>query len=145
MKTLLLTVSDADALDDEDSPQGQAFKWVDLEDPIIPQLVPGTSSNRAAAGDDAQIIQRYTLAVMYFSLNGASWINNTGWLGGTTECDWYGIKCSTTTNFDLNLNDNQLIGNSNTPPAPELLDELNNINFGNGELDDCDCVFTSSS
>jgi len=123
IKTLLLTISDADALNNEDSPQGKAYDWVNFGDPIDPQLRPGK--------DDDQIIQRYTLGVLYFAINGDNWYDSTGWLGGTSECEWNGVRCSSSvvTATTLDLNDNQL--NGGTIP-PELLGNLSNLTFGNG-------------
>jgi Leucine rich repeat len=67
---------------DPGSPQGLALSWL--------------------AGDirDATMIawkmrQRYTLAVLYFSLNGKWWLNNADWLSSHHECLWYsdGQQC----------------------------------------------------
>jgi hypothetical protein len=62
-------------------------------------------------GEDARLIQRYTLAVIYYALNGREWTNcqsildngtaagpcDTGnsarWLSGASECTWYGVTC----------------------------------------------------
>jgi hypothetical protein len=39
-------------------------------------------------------INRYALAVFYYSLSGEKWKNNTHWLSPTEYyCDWYGIVC----------------------------------------------------
>ena len=90
IKNLLLSanVSGSDAINDESSSQGKAFFWLTCEDSINPPLQPGI--------DDAQIIQRYILAVFYYSFNGNRWRNNSGWLGGSNECDWYRVGCDTT-------------------------------------------------
>ena len=37
------------------------------------------------------------LARLYEATNGAAWIDNEGWLGGGSVCDWRGIDCSNTT------------------------------------------------
>jgi hypothetical protein len=123
---LLLTISDADALNNEDSSQGKAYDWVNFGDPIYPQLQPGE--------DDDQIIQRYTLGVLYFAMNGDNWYDSTGWLGDKNECEWYAVTCSPSsvvTATTLDLNDNQL--NGGTVP-PELLGNLSNLTFSNGEF-----------
>ncbi len=40
--------------------------------------------------------ERAALIDFYSSTNGASWTNNTGWLGAVgTECSWVGITCNT--------------------------------------------------
>eukprot|EP00984_Skeletonema_dohrnii_P005236 scaffold1834_cov73-Skeletonema_dohrnii-CCMP3373.AAC.1 len=81
MKSLVLTVSSEDALNNKGSPQEEAFLWVTTEDHIDPPLQPGTD-------DDAQIIQRYILAVFYYATNGDGWDDNGGWLGSSNECYW---------------------------------------------------------
>ena len=82
MKSLLLTVSSEDALNNKGSPQGKAFLWVTTS-----PLQPGTD-------DDAQIIQQYILAVFYYATGGASWTDNNGWLGSSNECTWDHVDCN---------------------------------------------------
>lgn len=67
-----------------------------------------------------QLLQRYTLAVMYQKLNGNSWKKKKKWLvPSISECSWEGVLCSSTTSeiSELNLQDNNLIG---TVPLVEL-------------------------
>ena len=87
IKNLLLSanVSGSDSMNDENSPQGKALYWLTCQDSINPPLQPGI--------DDAQIIQRYILAVFYYSFKGDSWRNNSGWMGGSNECDWHKVEC----------------------------------------------------
>ena len=52
--------------------------------------------------DDEKLIQRYVMAVFYFSTDGSSWTEcgqvggcaGTNFLSGTHECDWAGISCN---------------------------------------------------
>ena len=40
-------------------------------------------------------IEREALVALYNSTDGANWTENTGWLGEAgTECDWFGVTCS---------------------------------------------------
>jgi len=39
----------------------------------------------------SRLLQRYALAALYYSTNGDSWYNSTGWLTEPNECNWYGI------------------------------------------------------
>ena len=40
-------------------------------------------------------IEREALVALYNSTDGANWKDNTGWLGEAgTECDWFGVTCS---------------------------------------------------
>ena len=36
--------------------------------------------------------QRQTL--LYQATGGAAWKNNSGWLGGSEPCGWFGVSCS---------------------------------------------------
>jgi len=40
------------------------------------------------------LLQRYIIALMYYSTKGWTWNNNWGYLGAKSECDWAGIKCN---------------------------------------------------
>lgn len=39
------------------------------------------------------VIQRFVLAVIFHTTNGASWKNSTNWLSSSYHCDWYGVTC----------------------------------------------------
>ncbi len=95
IKNLLLsaTACGSDVIDDEGSPQGKAFSWLTSEDCIDPPLQPGNDF------EDAQIIQRYILAVYYYTTNGDDWAAPRGWLGCDGLCSvpygdaWSGLNC----------------------------------------------------
>jgi hypothetical protein len=41
-------------------------------------------------------VERYLLAVLYYSTNGTDWVDNSGWLSNNSHCldnTWYGISC----------------------------------------------------
>ena len=65
------------------SPQSKALDWI-LSDPFVANLTLGVDDN------DARIIQRYSLAVFYYSTNGDEWANTDkfGWLDSSSECTW---------------------------------------------------------
>ena len=70
-------------LRDRSTPQGMAFDWMVNMDPVFdpdPCYYPTTE-------------QRYGLLTIYFSTNGASWTNSTGWLDDSSECEWAGVVC----------------------------------------------------
>lgn len=60
------------------SPQHYAFEWLVSDqvatDPIL---------------SEDRIIQRFALAVFFFSTSGLSWTTSTLWLTLNNECDWY--------------------------------------------------------
>ena len=39
------------------------------------------------------VIQRFALAVIFHTTNGASWKNSTNWLSSAYHCEWYGVTC----------------------------------------------------
>jgi hypothetical protein len=88
---------------DADSPQAKALVWLDSD----PQY------------NDYELYrlnQRHALAVLYYSTNGGSWINKTGWLSGDNECTWY-------------MDDDDNVGTCGENSRLTLL-ELWNINVG---------------
>jgi hypothetical protein len=99
---ILDTVSDPNLLRNEISTRGRAAKWLVEQDAFY--LCPS----------DTKLIQRYVLALFYFSTNGDYWLqcsstnefNDCGvqtpfqgafrYLSNKHECDWAGIDCNGT-------------------------------------------------
>jgi len=80
LKALLENYSSKSLLEDDTTPQGQAYKWI-LDD----------NTNNVSK---ERIQQRYILAVFYLCYHTDEWNNNGGWLSHTQhECTWYGIHC----------------------------------------------------
>eukprot|EP00934_Nitzschia_sp_Nitz4_P000641 Nitzschia sp. Nitz4//scaffold5_size260463//7271//11006//NITZ4_000935-RA/size260463-augustus-gene-0.24-mRNA-1//-1//CDS//3329555199//641//frame0 len=75
--------------------------------------------------DENFILQRYALAVLYYSTKGGEWGASTNWLSDETECDWYSSSSLTKVCNDdgfiveLNLNSNKLVGT--IPPELGML------------------------
>jgi hypothetical protein len=65
------------ACNNASSPQAKALYWLQ-KDPRYYEYL-----------NVYRLFQRYTLAVLYYSTNGDSWENNTGWLSNDSECEWY--------------------------------------------------------
>jgi hypothetical protein len=60
----------------EDTPEAQAFEWLEND--------PGVSTCT-----NVEVLQRFTLATLYYATGGENWIDDTGWLDyNTAECDW---------------------------------------------------------
>lgn len=56
-------------------------------------------------------LQRYILAVLFYSLNGPSWKERRGWLSFDSECTWHGITCNAKNEVSMIwLPDNNLKG-----------------------------------
>ena len=111
MTQTISSISDTSALANTTSPQARALDWLVNQDGL--RLCP----------EDTQLIQRYTLAVFYFSTNGDSWIacgrrstvscipnlsfvigdpvvarySNKTWLSTMDECLWGGLSCNNAT------------------------------------------------
>ena len=68
------------------TPEERALSWLILEDPL--QLSATDES------DKVQLIQRYALLTLWFSLTGDDWVIKDDWLTNDDECSWYGIACT---------------------------------------------------
>lgn len=83
-------VSKPNELNKGGSPQNLAFNWLVDDDAF------------GICPDDEKLIQRYVMALFYFSTDGSSWTEcgqvggcaGTNFLSGTHECDWAGISCN---------------------------------------------------
>jgi hypothetical protein len=70
------------------TPQGKATDWIINQDEF--QLCPG----------DEKIIQRWVMAIFYYSTAGQDWnitgtpSTSTPFLGNDNECNWFGISCT---------------------------------------------------
>jgi hypothetical protein len=58
------------------TPQSKAVNWL-------------ANNTNLDLYSDKRKIQRYALAVFYYSTNGEYWSNKAGWLNYGDECDWY--------------------------------------------------------
>ena len=81
--------------------QNQALVWVS-----------GLKNHVEQPPTNLQLLQRYSLAVVYQELKGNGWKRNKSWLESkTSECDWEGIVCSQTFRiFEIDLHNNALEG-----------------------------------
>jgi Leucine-rich repeat (LRR) protein len=78
-------------------------------------------------------IERDALIALYNSTDGANWTENTSWLGAVgTECDWYGVTCSSGSVSRIGLYRNSLSGS--IPAAIGDLTQLEEINFYKNSL-----------
>ena len=108
------TVSPLSELVDEASVAHTALIWLDKEDDLI-----------VCSDGSRAVVQRYVLAMFYFSMNGFEWsncrasssevagpcIDGKPWLDSSHECEWYGIECDTnSTVTKLTLKANNLVG-----------------------------------
>jgi hypothetical protein len=73
-----LSFDNGTALQTPSTPQNNALVWL------------ANNTNLDTYSDEKKI-QRYVLAVLYYSTNGTDWLNKDGWLSNGDECDWYNL------------------------------------------------------
>ena len=74
------SISGMDAIANLDSPQYKAACWIINDD--TRQLDPSNNSSQVA------LVQRYVLAVLYYSTQGWAWHDTFDFLSEKNECDW---------------------------------------------------------
>ena len=87
LKDIVATVSDPAIIEDQSTPQGKATNWLLFDDQLWLNPGHGTSEQR--------VIQRYALAVFFFSTGDSVALRGGGWLSGE-ECaakPWFGLNC----------------------------------------------------
>ena len=81
-------VYDPASLQSMNSPQQNALQWLATEDTFHQDIV------EIDATLQEKLEQRYSLAVFYYALYGATWFSNDGWLDSEREeCSWQFISC----------------------------------------------------
>lgn len=87
LKDIVANVSSPAVIDDLSTPQGKATNWLLFDDQLWLNPGEGTSEQR--------VIQRYALAVFFFSTGESVALRGGGWLSGE-ECGakpWSGLNC----------------------------------------------------
>jgi len=124
MTEILSEITSEDLLRDNATPQGLAYTWILLEDPL--RVDPCTYPT---------VMQRYSLAVFYFSTTGTDWTTSTGWLSGESECSWFGVSCGSDGSdrvATISLRDNNLDGT--LPSELEGIPSLEELSLRNNQL-----------
>mmetsp|Transcript_48204 Transcript_48204/g.72889 ORF Transcript_48204/g.72889 Transcript_48204/m.72889 type:complete len:405 (-) Transcript_48204:158-1372(-) len=80
IRKVVSSVSTSESLDDMSSPQNRALEWLCFHDELE---LPSTEQEK--------ITQRYTLAVLYYSLGGSDWTVDCDFLSAAHECDWFDV------------------------------------------------------
>jgi hypothetical protein len=109
---------------DTNSPQGKAMAWL-------------KNDSKFNEYELYRLYQRYALPVLFYSTNGDSWHNSTGWLSNANECEWYQFddagpadndKCLEESRLSvLDMDSNGLVGTIPTELA--LLTDLLELAF----------------
>jgi Leucine-rich repeat (LRR) protein len=71
------------SLVDQTSPQYLAVEWIAEIDP-----------RELSAARSTELLERYSLAVLYFATQGEYWLFNFGWLAGADHCEWAYVECN---------------------------------------------------
>jgi hypothetical protein len=77
-------ISKRELLEDPSSAQYRAARWIAVED-----LERVDIPNNDLEDNPFQFVQRYVLAVLYFSLNGSNWNDPLNFVSDLHECSWY--------------------------------------------------------
>ena len=78
----LSQVSDEQKLTTLYTPQSMAAQWIAEKDERMLEVPSGDYM------DNLEFVERYIIAVFYFSLNGPQWDLQLGFLGSSSICDW---------------------------------------------------------
>jgi hypothetical protein len=82
-------VSDAEALQDDSSPQFQALRWLANDDTAVLDL---------ESTPTVIIVEQYVLAVLYFATRGEGWGDQLNFLSASSVCEWNngskGVSCN---------------------------------------------------
>ena len=108
---LTATISDEFSLGVMGTPPFLARLWMDQQDDL--ELCPDEENKEA-------FLQRYALAVLYFSLGGSGWdvcgassatcAGAARWLDPVSECEWFGVTCENGSVVKIVLKENGLEG-----------------------------------
>jgi len=101
--------------------QEEALQWITNRDEM--QMLPC----------DFKSIQRYTMAELYFSMNGSGWDKQKKWLSESSVCEWEKVICNDDGDVILlDLDDNNMSGS--IPSSISTLSSLESINFSRNRL-----------
>jgi len=111
-----------DIVCEHNSPQDLAMRWLIDDDKLL------------LNADSSDFVQRYVVAVIYFSLGPASWVDSF-WLTPTRdECNIPGIVCDSQMRITaLKFSDDDMEGL--LPSEVSHLQELRDIDFSDNEID----------
>lgn len=83
-----------DEILDAASPEERALWWLIDDDPARLQPTDSVGKQR--------ILQRFSLALLWYGEARPQWKNSTRWLSETHECTWHGIQCQDAEYFGTN-------------------------------------------
>jgi Leucine-rich repeat (LRR) protein len=97
-RDIFAPLSGEEALMDESSPQYKALSWIVHEDPtsmMMTMMVGNGTQSSSSSSMSMMILERYIMALLYFSTDGPNWVLQYDFLGNQSICDWgRTIRCS---------------------------------------------------
>ena len=113
---------------EKDTPQHDAFTWLESE------------INGDYKGDYRRMLQRYALAVFYYSTGGPQWPRQSGWMTSDDECTWEFTSTTYPCNTDgniiwIDMRQNSLIGGLPVEVS-RLLPTIRGIDLSENQLDE---------
>jgi len=120
--SVLESISDRTLMETPDTHEYNALQWIENEDTLMLEST-----------DELALRQRYIMALFYFALNGESWSLNMGWLLGGSECEWYGVSCTSSAQVgSIEIESNRLKGQ--LPTEITSLPSLYEVNVRNNQI-----------
>ena len=92
-------VSDPFLMSNPASPQGMAIEWLAERDGLNLPVPLGS----IATDEGYQLLERFVLAIVYYSTGGAQWRNQVGFLSGNDVCTWGGLRFNGRNFFDFGV------------------------------------------
>jgi hypothetical protein len=102
-RSILIPLS-GDSLSETSTAAFQALEWIALVDQA--QLNPDDLDFDART----DILERYALALLYFSTSGPAWRHQQGYLNASSVCDWIDLTCTDGRVANITLANNLLVG-----------------------------------
>jgi hypothetical protein len=95
-KGILTPLSGEEALMDESSPQYKTLHWMVHDDPTnMMMMMVGNANQSSSPSTLMMILERYIMALLYFSTDGSNWVSSYDFLGNDSICEWGGtIRCN---------------------------------------------------
>lgn len=118
LQSILTRLSNETQLEDVSSPQYAALTWMASQDVLTPL------GDSMTPREEEILLQRYSLAVLFYSTAGEDWFSAEGWLNGESkECAWQHVECINGDVVSIDMGQrNNLVGRlpSELKEMPEL-------------------------
>jgi hypothetical protein len=96
-RNILTPLSGGEALMDKSSPQYKALSWIVRDDPanMMMQMMGSNETQSTSSSTLTIVMERYVMALLYFSTDGPNWVSPYDFLSMESICDWgEPIRCN---------------------------------------------------